>query len=120
MNETIGNETERIIEKSHYDDEGTLIGQDITDIVTKKGSQSIHRTVRQVIRFRNDDGKYQERVLAEVMAVIPDYQESDKLVKYLAYDIKKYLSAFNDEFTPVNKAKQRKDSLTESQIPVLA
>lgn len=89
----------RIVDQNHYDDSGNLVAQQLFEVNTRRGSEgSIHRTVKQIIRFKNENNEFKEFVSAEVMAVLPDATEEEVLglLKYLAVDVKKHLSVYTE------------------------
>jgi len=105
----------RIIDQNHYDDSGNLIAQQVFEVNTRRGSEgSIHRTVKQIIRFKNEDNEFKEFVSAEVMAVLPDVTEEEvlDLLKYLAVNVKEHLSVYTEPVVDVVPAEQ-------NQIPVM-
>lgn len=115
MTKPISNQN-RIIDQNHYDDSGNLIAQQIFEINTKRGSQgSIHRTVKQITRFKDGNNEFKEFVSAEVMAILPDVTEEEVLglLRYLAVDVKEHLSVYTepvvDEEVPAE----------QNQIPIM-
>ena len=106
----------RIADQNHYDDSGNLIAQQVFEINTKRGSEgSIHRTVKQITRFKDKNNEFKEFVSAEVMAVLPDVTEEEvlSLLKYLAVDVKEHLSVYIEPVVDEEAPAQ------QNQIPVM-
>ncbi len=100
----------RIIDQNHYDDSGNLIAQQVFEIITRRGSEgSIHRTVKRITRFKDQDSEFKEFVSAEMAAILPDVTEEEVLqfLQYLAADVKEHLSVYTepvvDEEIPVKQ-----------------
>lgn len=88
MRNSIPPQRNRIIGQEVHDESGNLIAQEIFEVSTKSSSQSIHRSVRLITRFKDKDNEFKEIVLTEAMAVFPAIIESDILMQYFSAGFK--------------------------------
>ena len=96
------------------DDVGNLVAQQVFKVTTARGSAgSIHRTVKQIIRFKDTNkNQFKEVVCAEAMVIFPDIAEAELLIKHLVGDIKECLS--------INREDDLDEKILEEQIQIPA
>lgn len=104
----------QIVGETVNDDTGNLVAQQVFKVSTARGSAgSIHRTVKQIIRFKDSNkNQFKEVICAEAMVIFPDIAESELLIKHLVGDIKKCLS--------INREDDLDEEILEKQIQVPA
>jgi hypothetical protein len=104
----------RIVGQEVRDDSGNLVAQEIFEINTKSSSQSIHRTVRIITRFKDKDNEFKEVIMAEAMAVFPVIAESEILMQHLSDGFKEYLSE-HIESCEIHE----EEIAEETQVPIM-
>ena len=104
----------QIVGETVSDVAGNLVAQQIFQVSTALGSAgSIHRTVKQIIRFKDtNNNQFRELVCAEAMIVFPDIAEAELLIKHLVGDIQECLS--------INREEKLDEKMLEEQVQIPA